>query len=178
MSNTLKYAAVIIIIIVMMPASLNASVYAKDKTTVMLASHYWDIDNQRFGKSDTADFLWTFGGDNNTGFFKTTNRAKMAMIISRSFDKIDSSIARAQNLIEQRIFQDADRGGRIKPGAVIVFETAEGKLGKLEILGFRSSHDFSFREAVSLTEEWKKFVLKKPEIRHYHLEVKWRLFDH
>lgn len=173
MLDLLKYG----VVITMAVGILNAAAYAEDKTTVMLGSHYWDIDNQCFGKSDTADFLWIFGTDNN-GFFKTTNRAKMAMIVGRSFDKIDCSIAKAQNLIEQRIFQNADHGGRIKPGAVIVFETAEGKFGKLEILGFRSSHDFSFREAASLTKEWKKFVLKKPETGHYHLEVKWRLFDH
>ena len=82
----------------------------------------------------------------------------------------------AQNLIEGRAYTVRD--GHIQPGTVIVFQTAEGgKYGRLEILGFRSSHDFSFKEAATLPEKWKKFALKKPEIKTYHLEVKWQLFE-
>ena len=57
MLDLLKYG----VVITMAVAILNAAAYAEDKTTVMLGSHYWDIDNQHFGKSDTADFLWIFG---------------------------------------------------------------------------------------------------------------------
>ena len=170
MRDLLKYAAVICAI--MMLTILNAD--AKNKTAVMPGSHYWDIDNQRFGKSDTADFLWTFGTENN-GCFRTVNSAKMAMVRNFSFDKINLSIIRAQNLIEGRAYTVRD--GHIQPGTVIAFQTAEGKYGRLEILGFRSSHDFAFKEAANLPEKWKKFALKKPEIKAYHLEVKWRLFE-
>ena len=41
MLDMLKYG----VVITMAVAILNAAAYAKDKTTVMLGSHYWDIDN-------------------------------------------------------------------------------------------------------------------------------------
>ncbi len=171
MRYLIKYTAVICTI---MLTILNADAYEKDKTAVMPGSHCWDVDNERFDKRDTADFFWTFDTKNN-GCFRTVNSAKMAMVKNCFFDKIDLSIVCAQNLIEGRVY--TVKNGLTQPGTVIVFQTAEGKYGKLEILGFRSSHDFAFKEAANLPDKWKKFALKKPEIKNYHLEVKWRLFE-
>ena len=170
MRGLLKY---VFVAAIMMLTILNADAYAKDKTAVMLGSHYWDIDNERFGKSDTADFFWSFD-TKNSGCFRTVNSAKMAMVRNFPFDKINLQIVCAQNLIEGRIY--TVKNGLIQPGTIIVFQTVEGKYGKLEVLGFRSSRDFAFKEAANLPEQWKKFVSEKPEIKNYHLEVRWRLF--
>ena len=172
MQYMLKYTSVFIFAFIL--TILNADAFAEYKTVVMPGSHYWDIDNERFGKSDTADFIWSFD-TKNSGCFRTVNSAKMAMVKNFSFDKINLQIVCAQNLIEGRIY--TVRNGHIQQGTVIAFQTAEGKYGKLEILGFRSSRDFAFKEAANLPEKWRKFVLKKPEIKGYHLEVKWCLFE-
>jgi len=66
--------------------------------------------------------------------------------------------------------------GVLKPGCVIVFRTSRGKFGKLRIVGYRALHDFSFPEAVNLSEDWKRFVLSKPDNPQYHLQVRWALF--
>ncbi|MFC1907135.1 hypothetical protein ACFLW8_03510 [Chloroflexota bacterium] len=142
--------------------------------TVILGTAGWDVETNKLVSRDMADFWW----QQVTGterYLVPENRAKAKLIQNGDFDKIDPAFIKGQNLSEERI-SGSDQGGLLSPGAIVVFETAEGNLGKLQIEKYRASHDFSFPEAAYLPEGWKKFALEKPNVEMYHLQVRWQLF--
>jgi hypothetical protein len=103
------------------------------------------------------------------------NGAKMRLISNRDFNEIDEAFIRAQDL-SQAYINGADENGELPPGAIVVFRTAEGNFGKLQVEKYRALHDFSFPEAANLRDSWREMVLKKPDQEKYHLQVKWQLF--
>ena len=61
---------------------------------------------------------------------------------------------------------------------LIVFRTAEGNFGKLQIDQYRALHDFSFPEAAQyLSDDMREFLLSEPNFETYHLQVTWKLFQ-
>ena len=94
--------------------------------------------------------------------------------------------------------------GALKPGAIVVFKTADGNCGKFQVIRYRPIYDFSFAEAAQLPPQWRYLALSgssalRPSqgnglvgmfyrirrhfvrdprlVRNYHLELRWRLFD-
>jgi hypothetical protein len=100
------------------------------------------------------------------------NGAKMRLISNRDFNEIDEAFIRAQDL-SQAYINGSDENGELPPGAIVVFRTAEGNFGKLQVEKYRALHDFSFPEAANLRDSWREMVLKKPDQEKYHLQVKW-----
>jgi hypothetical protein len=92
----------------------------------------------------------------------------MRLISNRDFNEIDEAFIRAQDL-SQAYINGSDENGELPPGAIVVFRTAEGNFGKLQVEKYRALHDFSFPEAANLRDSWREMVLKKPDQEKYHL---------
>jgi hypothetical protein len=58
-------------------------------------------------------------------------------------------------------------------GKMLVFKTGDGRLGKARIVGYRTSHDFSFAAAAKIPQPIKDALLGQPEQKFYHLELQW-----
>ena len=142
--------------------------------TVILGTWLWDIESNTQGESRTADFWWRQATDTERDLMPV-NGTKLKIITNRNYDEIDEAFIRAQELYQTRL-DGSDTTGVITPGLIIVFRTSEGNFGKMQIERYRALHDFSFPEAVNLTERWREMALKKPDTEKYHLQVKWQLF--
>jgi hypothetical protein len=143
-------------------------------TTVILGTWFWDVESNTQGKSKTADFWWS----QTTAierYLIPVNETKVKMITNQAFDDIDEAFIRTQELYQVR-FSGSDKNGVLNPGTILIFRTAEGNFGKMQVERYRSNHDFSFPEAVNLDDSWREMVLKRPNREKYHLQVKWQLF--
>jgi hypothetical protein len=136
-------------------------------STVILGTWLWDVESNTMGKSEVSDFRWSQATATER-YLAPVNGAKWKMISNRDFDEIDYAFIRAQNL-NQADLSGSDKNGVLTPGAIIVFRTAEGNFGKLQIERYRALHDFSFPEAINLKESWRDMALKKPDREKYHL---------
>jgi hypothetical protein len=58
----------------------------------------------------------------------------------------------------------------------VAVRTRDGKFAKLEVVGRRELHDFSFPEAKYLDPAMRAFLLSRPNVKEYHLEVRWVLY--
>ena len=142
--------------------------------TVILGTWSWDAESNKQGLFDETDFFWRQVTEKER-YLEPVNGAKAKLISDSDFDKIDPDFIKRQNLSEERI-SGSNQGGRLSPGAIVMFKTAEGNLGKLQIEKYRALHDFSFPEAKYLSEDWKSFALGKPNNETYHLQVRWQLY--
>jgi hypothetical protein len=143
-------------------------------TTVILGTWHWDVDSNKQGSSDTADFWWEQVNDTER-YLVPENGAEARLIPNGNYDTIEPDFIDNQTLSTDKISGTNERGVLV-PGAVVVFRTAEGNLGKMQVERYRALHDFSFKEAEYLTQRWREFVLKKPNKELYHLQVRWKLF--
>ncbi len=144
-------------------------------TTVILGTWYWNVETDTQGSSDVTDFKWDQITETER-YLAPKNGAEAKVIPNGDFDAIDSTFIEKQILSTDRISgPDEDHG--LVPGTVVVFKTVEGNLGKLQVEEYRALHDFSFKEAEYLSEDWRSFALKKPNKDMYHLQVKWQLYQ-
>lgn len=143
-------------------------------TTVILGTWRWDVESDKQGSIDEADFFWQQVNDKERNFVPQ-NGAVAKLLPDIDFNDIDPILIKQQDLSADKI-SGADEGGVLVPGAIVVFRTVEGNLGKMQVERYRALHDFTFREAKYLSEQWKSFVLKKPNKEMYHLQVRWQLF--
>ena len=143
--------------------------------TVILGTYAWDFEKNAFSKDENSDFLWDH--DYNEQALRAVNGAAMAVMPVRSFGRIDLDYAGKQEFSKKDLTMTAVRN-QVVPGMVLVFRTAEGHYGKMEIIGFRSSHDFNFPEAANLSQKVKDYLAKQQPVKEkYHLEVKWMLLQ-
>jgi hypothetical protein len=143
-------------------------------TTVILGTWFWDVESNTQGKSKTADFWWSQTTATER-YLIPANGTKLKMIKNLDFDMIDEAFIRPQELYQVR-FSGSDKNGVLNPGTILIFRTAEGNFGKLQVEKYRALHDFSFPEAAYLEESWRDMSMKKPDREKYHLQVKWQLF--
>lgn len=141
--------------------------------TVIIGTHYWDLESDRQDKEEKADFWWEQVND-KARFLVPKNGAKLKLLPGADFDKIDLPFIQAQDLTE-RSLSGSDEKADLTPGTVVVFKTGEGNFGKLQVVKYRALHDFTFPEAIYIEQKWKDFVLKKPNKENYHLQVRWQL---
>jgi len=150
----------------------NVSPYTK---TVLLGTWFWDVESNKQGQqSDTVDFWWEHVSHAERCLVPM-NGALAKVVPGGKFDKITPAFIKGQDLSSGRI-SGSDKDGLLTTGTVVVFRTAEGNLGKLQVERYWAKHDFSFPEAKYLSRDWKRFVLQRPNTEMYHLQVRWQLF--
>lgn len=148
---------------------------AEYNRTVVLGTYAWDIEsNDQGGFSDRSDFWWEQVSDTER-FLTPMNATRAKLVRNINFDRINPAFIGEQHLTVEKI-SGADEGGLLTPGAVVVFRTTEGNLGKLQVEKYRAIHDFEFPEAANLTEKWRRYVLGLPNREMYHLQVRWHVF--
>jgi hypothetical protein len=139
------------------------------KTTTVLGTWAWNVESDRLCKSEDGDFWWE-RVDANSGYIVPLNGAEAAVVTGKDFETIDAKSVQKAALSKEKIASET-----LKPGAIVIFRTGKGEVGKFQVVGYKSSHNFDFPEAKHLTDKWKKFTLSKPESPAYHLQVKWGL---
>lgn len=169
--------------------------------TVILGAWMWDVEsngqyiesNEEFkykpetidpALSDVVDLYWEQVTETER-YLVPWNGAKMELIQDGDFDRIDADFIKNQNLSTEKI-SGSDEGGQLNPGTIVVFETAEGNFGKLQVERYRSTYEIAFPEAHKhYTTYWKEAIRKNwnqlvgeelVDIEKYHLQVKWELF--
>ncbi|MCP4258896.1 MAG: hypothetical protein GY774_15545 [Planctomycetes bacterium] len=170
--NRMVYVAILVAPIALSGCrKADVSAYSR---TVILGTYAWDVEADQQVSSDFVDFWWEQVTDTER-YLVPKNGATAKLVPDSDFGKIDPVFIKEQDLSIEKI-SGSDEGGLLTPGAVVVFRTAEGNLGKLQVEKYRALHDFSFSEATYLSEQWKSAVLKKPNRETYHLQVRWQLF--
>jgi hypothetical protein len=140
------------------------------KDTTIPGTWAWDVESNRPADRQEADFWWEQVSATER-YLVPLNGAKATIVQGQDFERIDAGYIRKIALSQEKL-----RGDALKPGVIVAFRTAEGGVGKLQVLGYKPLHDFDFPEAASLTEAWKQFALSQPNMPLYHLQVRWTLF--
>ncbi len=152
-------------------APVTHSTFLNEDQIVILGTYNWDVESASLDSGSKSDF-WYQRVDETHGNLIAQNGTTLE-IVHLPYEQIDKkSILQLPALRDGRI-----NSFDLKPGTVAVFKTVEGNYGKLKIKGFKSLHDFDFKEAQKyLDESWKHFVLKKPNTKKYHLVVEYKLY--
>jgi len=143
--------------------------------TVLPGTWTWDIESDTLGPRRGVDFHWRQVSE-TVRYLVPENGTQVAIAIGKNLEETDAAFVRAQKLSIEWL-SGSDVGGVLNPGAVVVFRTAQGNLGKLRIERYRTAHDFSFPEAARLAEGWKSHIVQRPDTERYHVQVKWFLFQ-
>ncbi|HEY7425339.1 MAG TPA: hypothetical protein VH682_13995, partial [Gemmataceae bacterium] len=138
--------------------------------TVILGTWTWDIETNKQGGKKEVDVWWE-QVTNKEQFLVPRNGAGLIVLDKKAFDKITREDLRNLKYSNERLANDS-----LAPGTVVALRTNEGNFAKLKVVKYRELHDFSFSEAKLLRAEWRAFVLKKPNMKNYHLEVEWALY--
>jgi hypothetical protein len=146
-----------------------------NKTTTILGTWFWDVESNHLGGDSEiggskTDFWWQRDADGGA-YLVPVNGAKAAIVEGQEFERIDSEYVRHVALSDEKI-----ASGALKPGAILVFRTAEGRVGKFQVVGYKALHEFDFPEASYLTEGWRRYALSQPNERAYHLQVRCTVF--
>ena len=144
------------------------------QVTVILATFSWDVECNCLKGGPTADFRLDYFDPERKKLTPLNNTRLNLVQTDQSYDEIDPAFVKVQNLNKASLIKNPHTD-RLKPGSVIVFQTSEGRYGKMQIIGFRSSHDFSFPEAKKLPQKLRDYLQDKPVIQDYHMEVRWEL---
>lgn len=141
--------------------------------TVILGTYSWDVERNDFG-GNQADFHWNQVSASER-YLVPKNGAGVTLVSDRPFSDIDRDFLNNLTYTAENL-TGANDNPDLKAGTVVAFRTAEGNVGKFEVVRYRGTHDFEFPESEKLTESWKDLVLRRPNKEKYHLEVKWQLF--
>jgi hypothetical protein len=147
----------------------------KSGTTIIPGTLSWDVESGSFGAGNGTDFSWQHLSATER-YLVPENGTEAAVVKHRSYEQIDSLFLQRWHMPKERI-SGSDSDGLLTPGTVIAFRTAEGTLGKLQVVGFRPLDDLSFPEAGAYPEGWKNEVADLPNIERYHIEIRWTLFQ-
>ncbi len=137
----------------------------------LLGTFTWDVESGRLGGSDNKTDFWFEKIDSKTSNLIPRNGTTVE-VTKKSFASLDKAYMKTFPIFRDGKVSNSD----IKVGTVVMFKTAEGHYGKLRIVGFKSSHDFNFKEAREyLTDSYKKFSLSKPNNKKYNLVIEYKL---
>jgi hypothetical protein len=138
--------------------------------TVLLGTWTWKIDGNKIGDRG-SDFWWEHVNDKER-FLVPFGGAGWALVKGKAFAKVTAAD------LGNAAYSTAKLPGKLlTPGVVLAVRTAGGKFAKLEVVRYRELHDFDFPEAKLLRPGWRTFVLGRPNIPEYHLELRWVLYD-
>ena len=143
--------------------------------TVLLGTWTWDVESDSQGNNSQVDIWW----EQETGtarYLTPKNGAQLALLRGADYDSIGLKELQRARYSGERL-SGSDSEGVLRPGTVVAMKTAEGNYAKLKVLGYRSNHDVSFKEAAIKGDAWKSRVLSRPERPNYHLEVAWSLYS-
>ena len=146
-------------------------------TTVIPGNAGWDVETDSLDlhlRAPTTDFWWEQISPTQR-YLTPVNETQAAVVRSRSFEEIGPKFLSHWRLPNEKI-SGSDENGVLDPGAVVVFRTADGTLGKLQVVGYRCLHDFSFPAVSDLGEERRRNALEREDVARYHIEVKWQLY--
>jgi ubiquinone/menaquinone biosynthesis C-methylase UbiE len=138
--------------------------------TVLLGTFAWDVEtNTQSGKA-RFDVHWEQVGRGVQNLVPLSG-AVVALLGAVPFDSMSADAVRGVKYLG-----DPVPGASLTPGAVVAIRTAEGNFAKVQVIGFRALHDFSFESATLYPQERRARILARPDIPRYHLEVKWVLY--
>jgi hypothetical protein len=147
----------------------------KSGTTIIPGTFGWNAETGTIVPPDNADLWWEMVAETEC-YLTPCNSARAALVKHRTYEELTGRHLERWHMPEERIpgFGQSDA---LAQGAVIALRTAEGNLGKLQVVGFRPLHDLSFPEASVYTEQWKTQAATRPDHERYHIEIKWTLYQ-
>jgi hypothetical protein len=138
---------------------------------VVLGTWTWTVEGNRLGGGlDRADVWWEQASDTERCLVPLGGAA-WAVLKGRPFEKVSR-----EDLAGAAYSRGRLSGALLRPGTVVALRTRDGEYAKLKVVRYRALHDFSFPEAGRLPERWRRFVLRRPDVKEYHLEVSWVLY--
>ena len=146
-------------------------------TTIIPGTFGWDAETNSIVdpmRVPVADFWWEMVSENQR-YLTPTHGAAAALVKGKTYEQIDAAFVNRRRLQTQKI-DAGDKAGVLDPGAIIVFRTVDGTLGKLQVVGYRRLHDLSFPQASAYLDISKTAISQRPDIERGHLEVKWQLY--
>jgi hypothetical protein len=149
----------------------------KSGTTVIPGTYGWDVETDAIVNplmSTAADFWWEQVSETER-HLRLMHGIGAAVVTNRSYEQIGPEFLHHRRFLQGRI-DGLNEQGALAPNTIIVFRTAHGTLGKLQVVRYRPLHDLSFPEAMVYDDGWKSAALQRPDVEQYHIEVKWALF--
>ncbi len=143
-------------------------------TAIIPGTLSWDAETNAIDANEPADFRWEQATPTER-YLVPINGTKAAIVKHRTYEQVDGLFLKRWHMPQERI-SACDTDSVLAPGAVVAFRTAQGTLGKLQVVGYRPLHDVSFPGAEALPEGWADRVAGRPDIEQYHLEIEWTLF--
>ena len=146
-------------------------------TTIIPGTFGWDAETNSIVdpmRVPVADFWWEMVSEKER-YLTPMHGAAAAIVKNRTYEQIDAVFVDRQRMQTKKI-DAGDKAGVLEPGTIIVFRTADGTLGKLEILGYRRLHDLSFPQASAYLDTSKTAISQRPDIERGHIEIKWQLY--
>ena len=171
-----RFVLAFLAVVALLVLANSGSAGQESRHVVLLGASPWDADAGVF-KPSGADFLLEHMTPGSC-ILRTLKSAASFIADNVSYDRLDHAfVQKNRSRLLQRDYPSGPQKDMLGPGTLIVFQTGEGRMGKMEIKGFRSSHDFSFDEAAKISEKLRDFLLKKPENEKHHLEIVWAWLD-
>jgi hypothetical protein len=139
--------------------------------TVVPGTWTWKVEGNGLGGGlESSDVWWeqVSGTERN---LVPLGGAAWAVLKGKPFEKV-----RREDLAGAAYSNGKLSGALLRPGTVVALRTRDGKYAKLKVVRYRALHDFSFPEARHLPDRWRRFALRRPDVKEYHLEVSWVLY--
>jgi hypothetical protein len=146
-------------------------------TTVIPGTFRWDVETDSIVgplSVPVADFWWETISEKES-YLTPTHGTEAAVVTDKTYGQIDAAFVDHQWMRTKKI----DAGGKtgmLEPGTIIVFRTADGTLGKLQVVGYRRLQDLSFPQANAYSDAQKRLIAQHPDVERYHLEIRWQLY--
>ena len=139
--------------------------------TVILGTYSWDIETNSQRGPARMDVWWE---QVRTGvqFLVPQAGAGFGIVNDVPFDKLGQAELSKLRYIPERLPNTA-----LSRGTIFGLRTSEGNFARVQVVGYRDSHDFSFESAQIIPEDRRALGLKRPNVKNYHLEVSWVLFE-
>ena len=146
-------------------------------TTIIPGTFGWDAETNSIVdpmRVPVADFWWEMVSEKER-YLTPTHGAVAAIVKNRTYEQIDAVFVDRQRMQTKKI-DAGDKADVLEPRTIIVFRTADGTLGKLQIVGYRQLHDLSFPQASAYLDTSKAAINQRTDIERGHLEIKWQLY--
>ena len=146
-------------------------------TTIIPGAFGWDAETDSIVdplQVPVADFWWEMVSEKQR-YLTPTHGAAATVVTGKTYEQIDATFVDRQRTRTKKI-DAGDKAGVLDPGVIIVFRTADGTLGKLQVIGYRRLHDLSFPQASAYLDTSKTAISQRPDIERGHLEIKWQLY--